>query len=212
MSKPEIPILYEDEHLLVVDKPADLLSVPGKGGQHQDCLINRLLPDFPNARIVHRLDMATSGIIVVALNHQTQSALNQCFANREVEKNYIALVAGRLIEQEGSIDLPLICDWERRPKQIVDHENGKASKTIYQCLHDSHAGDVSRVQLQLITGRSHQLRVHMQALGHPILGDAFYAPPDICKTSPRLLLHASQLIFKHPIINRRMIIISPAPF
>lgn len=212
MSKPDIPILYEDADLLVVEKPAGLLSVPGRGEDNQDCLINRLIVDFPNARIVHRLDMATSGIIIIALNHQTQATISQYFANREIEKSYIAVIAGCVSEEEGTIDLPLICDWENRPKQIVDHENGKSAQTHYQCLNYSTSTDTTRVQLKPITGRSHQLRVHMQALGHPILGDPFYAPQEIIDKSPRLLLHASQLIFNHPVINRKMIIVSPAPF
>lgn len=207
----DISILYQDEHLLIVDKPANLLTVPGRGADKQDCLITRLNKSYPNARIIHRLDMATSGIVVTALSHQAQAAMGQLFAQRQIKKVYSAIVAGKT-PLEGLIDLPLICDWENRPKQKVDTDNGKSAQTHYQQLNYSELDDTSTVELRPITGRSHQLRVHMLALGHPILGDYFYAPDKIKNQSQRLLLHAHQLHFTHPITHQPMHITSAIPF
>lgn len=205
-------ILFEDDHLLIVDKPADILTVPGRGPEKQDCVINRLLTHYPNARIVHRLDMATSGVLVIALSHGAQSQMSQLFANREVEKRYIAIVGGNLSPHSGSIDLPLICDWDNRPKQKVDTIHGKKAHTDYTLLDYSVNEGSSRVELIPLTGRSHQLRVHMQAIGHPILGDYFYAPAYLQKQSNRLLLHACELTFIHPIEQYPITITSPVPF
>lgn len=206
-----IDILFQDNDLLIVNKPAKLLTVPGRGPDKQDCLINRILVNFPSARIIHRLDMATSGIVVIALNPQTQADMSTLFAERQVEKTYIAVVAGR-VEATGIITLPLICDWDKRPKQKVDHEHGKSAHTDFTCLSYDANSNTSRVELRPLTGRSHQLRVHMLATGHPILGDYFYAPEDIKEASSRLLLHAQQLRFIHPRSQRAIFIESYAPF
>lgn len=212
LPRQPIPILYEDDYILAVDKPAGLLTVPGRGPDKQDCLINRLLPQYPSAKIIHRLDMATSGIVIIALSAEAQSRMSKLFAQREIEKRYIAKVSGKLTLNSGSIEHPLICDWENRPKQKVDYENGKSALTHYQLLNYSEHEDVSRIELKPYTGRSHQLRVHMLAIGHPILGDVFYAPLNIVNKSPRLLLHAQEVDFKHPMTDQSLNISSPAPF
>lgn len=206
-----ITVLHQDDDLLIVEKPAGLLTVPGRGVDKQDCLINRLLNDWPTALIVHRLDMATSGIIVIALNKTAQAAMSECFAQRNVEKTYIAIVAGE-VDLQGNIDLPLLCDWDNRPKQMVSQEHGKSAQTAFTRAHYDPQEDTSRVILQPITGRSHQLRVHMLAIGHPILGDYFYAPEAIKNKSRRLLLHAHQLSFLHPITKHPIHIESNVPF
>ncbi len=207
-----IPILYQDDALLIVDKPANLLTTPGRGEDKQDCLISRLLINYPNARIIHRLDMATSGIVVLALTHAAQVAMGHLFEQRRIEKTYIAVVDGKLSEIEGEINKPLICDWENRPIQKVCFDSGKPALTTYECLvYDSHH-HTTRVKLKPKTGRSHQLRVHMLALGHPILGDYFYAPEPILKKSKRLLLHASKIEFEHPVSKQPVVIESVVPF
>ncbi len=189
-------IVYADEALLVVNKPAGLLTVPGRGPEKQDCLINRLLPHYPNARIVHRLDQATSGLVLIPLGYEPQKHLARQFEQREVHKRYVAVVGGVLAADAGEVDLPLICDWPNRPRQMVDYNTGKAALTRYRVL--SRGADCTRVELEPVTGRSHQLRVHMQALGHPILGDNLYATPEYLGASDRLLLHATAISFTHP--------------
>jgi tRNA pseudouridine32 synthase/23S rRNA pseudouridine746 synthase len=203
-------ILYADDHILVADKPADLLSVPGRGEANQDCLIRRVQVDYPDALIVHRLDMATSGLLVLARGPEAHRTLSKAFADRTVSKSYVAMVAGEMADDQGEIDLPLITDWPNRPKQKVDHAIGKPSLTRYRVLGRNET--TTRVELQPVTGRSHQLRVHMMSLGHPILGDVFYAPPDIAVASPRLLLHAESLDISHPETGKRMRFQVPAPF
>jgi len=207
-----IPLRWQDSTLVVADKPANLLSVPGRGPDKQDCLINRLLCELPNARIVHRLDMATSGMLIIAQSHAAQRHLSQQFAARTVQKTYRAVVAGKLASTIGCIDLPLLCDWPNRPKQKVDHENGKAALTHYTVIDYDARTDTSHIELKPVTGRSHQLRVHMQALGHPILGDEFYAPATIAGASARLLLHAHKISFEHPSTQQRISLTSPCPF
>ncbi|MBB6521955.1 pseudouridine synthase [Pseudoteredinibacter isoporae] len=208
----DIGIVYQDEHLLAVNKPSGLLSVPGRGPDKQDCLIHRILPHYPNARIVHRLDMATSGLILIPLSHDSQVALGQQFEKRTMEKHYCALVEGSLEPQSQLIDLPLICDWPNRPLQMVDHENGKSAQTQAELLSYDGENHCSRLTLKPLTGRSHQLRVHMQAIGHPILGDEFYAPEAVQKKSPRLCLHAEFLTLKHPISGEELSMHCPADF
>ncbi|HVZ29742.1 MAG TPA: RluA family pseudouridine synthase [Asticcacaulis sp.] len=203
-------ILYADDHMLVADKPAGLLSVPGRGEANQDCLIRRVQADYPDALIVHRLDMATSGLLVLARGPEAHRALSRAFADRQVAKTYVAVVAGEVAADEGEIDLPLITDWPNRPRQMVDHTTGKPSLTRYRVL--ARGEGTSRVELQPVTGRSHQLRVHMLSLGHPILGDVFYASPDIAAASPRLLLHAERLEIPHPETGETMRFHAPAPF
>ncbi len=183
-----VRIVHADDRLVVIDKPAGLLSVPGR--TEPDCASARVQADYPDALIVHRLDQATSGLLVFARGVQAQRELSADFAQRRVDKVYIAIVGGRL-DGEGLIDLPLGADWPNRPRQQVDLERGKPSQTRWRSL--GAEGPCTRVALSPITGRSHQLRVHLAALGHPIVGDALYAPPDVASASPRLLLHASEL-------------------
>ncbi len=208
----DISIVYQDEHLLAVNKPSGLLSVPGRGPEKQDCLINRLLPHYPNARIVHRLDMATSGLILIPLSYESQVALGLQFEKRTMEKRYCALVDGECSQQEQLIDLPLICDWPNRPLQMVDHDNGKPAKTRVEFLSYDSTNDYSRLTLKPLTGRSHQLRVHMKAIGHPILGDEFYAPENVKNKSPRLCLHAEYLKLNHPISKNELPLHCPPDF
>ncbi|RJF53094.1 bifunctional tRNA pseudouridine(32) synthase/23S rRNA pseudouridine(746) synthase RluA [Serratia inhibens] len=196
-------ILYQDEHIIVVNKASGLLSVPGRAPENKDSLMTRIQADFPAAESVHRLDMATSGVIVVALNKAAERELKRQFRDREPKKSYIARVWGHLENDEGLVDLPLICDWPNRPLQKVCFETGKAAQTEYLVL--SHDADGStRVKLTPITGRSHQLRVHMLALGHPILGDGFYAHPEAKAMAPRLQLHAQELRITHPAFQTPM--------
>lgn len=195
-TDPWLYVLYQDEHIMVVNKPSELLSVPGKAPEHKDSIMTRVQQQFPEAESVHRLDMATSGVMVVALNKAAERELKRQFRERKPKKTYIARVWGHLEKQQGLIDLPLICDWPNRPKQKVCYETGKSAQTEYEVLaYEEHA---TRVKLSPITGRSHQLRVHMLALGHPILGDRFYAHPDAKALAPRLQLHAEQLYITHP--------------
>jgi tRNA pseudouridine32 synthase / 23S rRNA pseudouridine746 synthase len=193
-----IEIVYQDEFLLVANKPADMLSVPGRGPDKQDCLISRIQQSFPNAKTVHRLDMATSGLIIIALSHDSQRALSKLFEQRQVDKTYQAIVYGLVEQDRGKVDLPLICDWPNRPRQKVCHDSGKPSQTEYHVISQDNDKQHTRISLHPITGRSHQLRVHMQALGHPILGDYFYAEDQALAASERLCLHAQKLSFKHP--------------
>lgn len=201
-TKPYLRILYRDESLLVLEKPSGLLSVRGRAEAHFDSLQTRVQTVFPTASVVHRLDMATSGIMLMALSKAVNRELSRQFQQREVDKTYIARVFGKLNEPQGRIGLPLICDWPNRPKQMVDFENGKPSTTDYQLLRqDAYS---ALVELSPITGRSHQLRVHMQALGHPILGDRLYANDEALAVSERLLLHAQSIRFTHPESDQRM--------
>ncbi|MFZ7092109.1 RluA family pseudouridine synthase [Primorskyibacter sp. 2E233] len=197
----EIPVLHEDSDLLIVDKPAGLLSVPGKGEGLEDCLLTRLERAFPTVRLVHRLDRDTSGVMVFAMTAHAQKHLGQQFEARKVKKTYLARLAGRLEPQQGTVDLPLIVDWPNRPRQMVCHETGKPSITDWKVLKSSE--EETRVRLFPHTGRSHQLRVHMLALGHPILGDALYAP-ETASDYPRMMLHAEELRINHPENGRGM--------
>lgn len=200
--------IHADPHLLVLEKPAGLLCVPGRGEDKQDCLAARAQAVHPDALVVHRLDMATSGLWLMARGADMQRQLSRAFADRQVGKRYVAVVAGRLDMPAGAvggwavIDLPLAADWPNRPRRVVDPANGKPSVTRWRVL--GHEGETTRLELEPITGRSHQLRVHLLALGHPILGDALYAPPGIAAASPRLLLHASRLSLTHPATGEAM--------
>lgn len=217
-TAPRPRCLYEDEHLLVLDKPSGLLSVPGRGADKQDCLIHRALVHWPDALVVHRLDMSTSGLLIVARSKDIQRQLGNAFAARQIEKRYTAIVHGTVDalpdDGWGLVDAPLICDWDRRPLQIVEHTRGKPSQTHYQ-RHPDQSGvpqGCTKLWLEPITGRSHQLRVHMTHIGHPMLGDALYAPPNVLALSPRLCLHATRLKFQHPVSDETLDIDSFAPF
>jgi len=188
-------VLHEDAEVLLVDKPAGLLSVPGKGPHLADCLIARVQDAFPDALLVHRLDRDTSGVMIFALTPHAQRHLGLQFEKRMTRKTYVARVWGVPQEKTGTIDLPLIVDWPNRPRQMVCHETGKPAQTDWRVLKDE--GDTARVRLSPKTGRSHQLRVHMLSLGHPILGDPFYATGPAL-AYPRLMLHSEELRFKHP--------------
>ncbi len=198
-SPPAMPgfnVLYKDEDFIVVNKPSGLLSVPGKAFEHRDSLQLRLQRVWPSLTVVHRLDMATSGIIIFALNKSSHKHIQQQFEKRRVKKTYYARVLGCPDKSQGEVTLPLICDWPNRPKQKVDHEIGKHAITRYEVVSNDNCS--SLVKLNPITGRSHQLRVHMLALGHPILGDRLYACDEARSMSPRLCLHASKICFTHP--------------
>ncbi|GIU21619.1 bifunctional tRNA pseudouridine(32) synthase/23S rRNA pseudouridine(746) synthase RluA [Shewanella schlegeliana] len=209
-TTPWLEVLHQDRDIMVVNKPSGLLSVPGRDPAHADSTYTRVLAEFPDAKIVHRLDMATSGVIVVALLRSAESELKRQFRDRETEKTYYARVAGHVKQNHGTINLPLICDWPNRPKQKVDHKIGKPSQTHYEVI--SYGKRSTLVKLTPITGRSHQLRVHMMALGHPILGDNFYADPLAKRLAPRLLLHAQSLTITHPYTKERMTFSCDAPF
>lgn len=200
-ADPGVQALHEDADLLVLRKPSGLLCVPGKGPDKQDCLSTRAQEHWPGALIVHRLDQATSGLVLMARHLQAQRRLSQAFAQRQVAKRYQAVVQGQISVADGawhSIDLPIAADWARRPLRIIDAEKGKPSLTHWRALaHDTAAG-LTHVELEPVTGRTHQLRVHLAAVGHPILGDALYADAATQARSPRLLLHARALAFAHP--------------
>ncbi len=204
-------LLYQDDALLVLNKPSGLLSVPGRGDDKADCLASRVQMQFPDALVVHRLDMSTSGILVMARSLDAQRALSRSFELRATEKRYIAVVDGRL-EGEGEVNLPLTNDWPNRPRQMVDFERGKSALTRWRALdYDPHR-HATRVELTPVTGRSHQLRVHMLALGHPILGDDLYASPQGLAKAERLLLHACFLAIPHPITQQQLAFTCAAPF
>lgn len=211
---PFLTILYRDDDLLVTSKPSGLLSVPGKPVEHADCLETRVISQFPTAKLVHRLDRGTSGLLIFGLNHHSLRHLGLQFEKRYIEKSYTALTLGQITETEGTLDLPLRPDWKNRPKQIIDSDLGKPAFTRWQLIgHEEFNGtQISRVALFPRTGRSHQLRVHMQALGHPILGDNFYGAGQAEALSPRLMLHAQTLQFRHPTGGRTMDFTDPCPF
>jgi tRNA pseudouridine32 synthase/23S rRNA pseudouridine746 synthase len=202
--------LYLDDALIAVDKPAGLLAVPGRGPDKLDCLWTQVRARFPDALVVHRLDMATSGLMLFARGLAMQRQLSQAFAERRVRKQYIAAVDGRPATTAGCIELPLAADWPHRPLQRVDANHGRPARTDWQLL-EAHP-DSARLALQPHTGRTHQLRVHLAAIGHPILGDALYAPPAVQARAPRLLLHAEALTLAHPSSGAPLQLQCPAPF
>ncbi len=205
-------IIFEDEGILIVDKPSGLLSVPGRKEEHKDSLQTRVLAEYPTARIVHRLDMDTSGLMIMALNADIHRNLNLQFEQRKTEKQYIARVWGVIEQDHGEVDLPLICDWPNRPLQMINLTHGKQAKTGWQVSARDTAQNVTRVNLFPITGRTHQLRVHMAEIGHPILGDDFYAHEKAFRAEDRLHLHAHRLMVTHPVSAKKTWFESPCPF
>ena len=204
-----LPRLYEDESLVAIDKPAGVLSVPGRGEANRDCVAARVRVDLPDALVVHRLDQATSGVMLFGRGAAVQRALSMAFAERRVVKRYEAVVQGLVRDCHGEIDLPLLTDWPNRPRQKVDHDHGKPSLTRWSVLSRDAAAGTTRLQLEPVTGRSHQLRVHLAAISHAIVGDTLYAPPS---HAPRLMLHACELRLPHPADARTLLIVSPLPF
>lgn len=199
-----------DQTLAVVNKPAGLLSVPGRGPAGADCAWARVLAVAPDALVVHRLDMATSGLLLFGRGAAMQRALGMAFADRRVHKRYIAVVEGGPTADAGDIALPLAADWPRRPRQKVDPQAGKPSLTRWQVL--ARAGGRTRLALEPVTGRSHQLRVHLAAMGWPVVGDTLYGEAPLQQGEPRLLLHAGELALRHPLDGRELAWTSPAPF
>ena len=205
-------LIHVDAALIVANKPAGLLAVPGRGADKADCLWARVQRQLADALIVHRLDMATSGLIVLARGAAAQRNLSMAFADRRVDKGYVAIVDGLLLTDQGEIDWPLAADWPNRPRQMVCGRRGKPSLTRWQVVERDCALGRTRLALQPVTGRSHQLRVHLAAFGHAILGDELYAAPQVAAAAPRLLLHASRLALTHPVSGEAMDFASAAPF
>lgn len=203
-----VEIIYQDEHIVAVNKPQALLSVPGLGPDKQDCMISRLLEIIPEAKVVHRLDCYTSGLMLFAIGIEMQRALNRIFHDRKIEKQYIAVVEQWFDEEAGIIKFPMRCDIDNRPHQIVDYEHGKSAITRWHVLQR----DIGSVRLLLkpVTGRTHQLRVHCAAMGHPIIGDGLYGNDKV--EQPRMLLHADNLEFEHPVTNQAMHLMAECEF
>jgi tRNA pseudouridine32 synthase/23S rRNA pseudouridine746 synthase len=212
----DFDLIYEDSALLVFNKPSGLLSVPGKGPEKADCLRSRVQQVYPEALTVHRLDMSTSGILLMARSAELHRKLSIAFQDREVQKRYVAVVDGRVLDDASQewqlIDKPIATDWINRPLQKIDPIEGKPSQTHYKILSYDAAADSTRLELAPITGRTHQLRVHLQSLGHPILGDHLYASPETMVKSARLMLHASSLVINHPLTGQAMQWQCVAPF
>ena len=211
------PLVHEDEHLLVFDKPSGLLSVPGLGPDKQDCLSARVQTRWPEAMIVHRLDMATSGLILMARGPEMQKTLSMAFEKRRMHKRYQAVVLGEPLpahDAEGwsRIRLPMRIDYQNRPRSIIDFGRGKPSLTRWQRLGVGPWPGTTRLLLEPMTGRTHQLRVHLLAIGHPIVGDPLYAPVEVPPRAERLLLHASELAFEHPVTRQPCHFVAPVPF
>ena len=210
-QEPWLDLVYCDDYIAVVNKPSGLLSVPGNQPQYYDSAMSRVKEKYGFCEPAHRLDMATSGILLVALSKAADRELKRQFREREPKKYYQALVWGHLEHDHGVVELPLICDWENRPRQKICFERGKRAVTFYDVL-QRYPNNTTRVKLTPITGRSHQLRLHMLALGHPILGDKFYAHPQAKALSPRLCLHAESLQIQHPITGETMEFTAPVGF
>jgi tRNA pseudouridine32 synthase/23S rRNA pseudouridine746 synthase len=209
----EVPVLHVDDRLVALDKPSGLLSVPGIGPDKRDCVARRIAARHAGARIVHRLDRDTSGVMVMALDPDAHRELSRQFHDREVEKTYVAVVAGRPLDDAGEIDLPMRKDMDpdrAGPRHLIDHVHGRAALTRWRVLERSERS--TRLELRPLTGRSHQLRLHLQAIGHPILGDDLYAPDDVVAMAPRLLLHATRLTVTHPGTGERLTFEARCPF
>ena len=210
-QEPWLDLVYRDDYIAVVNKPSGLLSVPGNQPQYYDSALSRVKEKYGFCEPAHRLDMATSGILLFALSKAADRELKRQFREREPKKYYQALVWGHVEQDHGVVELPLICDWENRPRQKICFERGKRAVTFYDVL-QRYPNNTTRVKLTPITGRSHQLRLHMLALGHPILGDKFYAHPQAKALSPRLCLHAESLQIQHPITGETMEFTAPVGF
>ena len=208
----DLPILYSDETMLVIDKPAGLLSQPGRRPEKWDSVMTRINAYYPEAVAVHRLDEPTSGLMMVPINKAMGGGLSKSFRERLVNKRYEAIVTGIMEKDEGSVDFPLMADWPNRPRQKIDFENGRASLTHYWVLQRNLKENWTRVDLEPYTGRSHQLRMHLMALGHAILGDPLYADPETLSKAPRMLLHAKHLDLDHPLTGLKLVFDSPVPF
>lgn len=206
----DLTILAADERLLFVEKPSGLLVAPGKGPHLARCLWSELRKVHPEALLVHRLDRDTSGVVVFARDAEMHRLVSRLFEERRVAKRYLAIVAGHVGEERGRIELPLVKDFDRPPRHKVDQEQGKPAVTEWEVV--SRGDGVTRLWLRPLTGRSHQLRVHLAAMGHPILGDPLYAPLEILALAPRLMLHAESLAFEHPATGREIRVVSPLPF
>jgi len=209
-SDDPIEIIHEDEALLIVNKPSGLLSVPGRLEEHKDSLETRLRDIYPETLLVHRLDVPTSGVMVFARTKAAQRHIGMQFEKRQTRKTYVARVWGKMTEDDGHIDLPLIVDWPNKPRQKVCHETGKPSQTDWVVL--EREADATRVRLHPTTGRTHQLRVHMMAIGHSILGDRFYADDAALMAADRLQLHAEELVLRHPVGGAEMVFSAAVPF
>lgn len=208
----EVDILYQDDYLLVVEKPEFLLTVPGRAPENKDCLITRIQKTHPSAVIIHRLDLDTSGILIVPIERETMSKLARQFQEREIEKSYQALVWGKVEAQYGSIDLPIKTDWPNRPKQKIDISDGKKALTDFENLGYDAKTNATRLALYPVTGRTHQLRIHCMSFNHPIMGCDMYAHEQAFNAAPRLLLHAESIAFTHPKTNKRLSFRSKVPF
>lgn len=206
-----LELIYSDKFLLAVSKPAGLLSVPGRGEDKSDSLATRVQADFPDALVAHRLDRDTSGLLLFPRGADMHRRISLMFEKREMQKSYVAVVMGKLEPAQGEVNLPLIVDWPNRPRQMVDAATGKPSLTRYEVISYDSVSQTSRVALEPITGRTHQLRVHMSATGHPILGDTLYGGNSEGQHA-RLLLHAHTLDFRHPVSGKVMNLISELPF
>lgn len=207
-----LDLVFKDDSILVVNKPAGLLSVPGRGDDKKDCMVSRVQQEYPEALTVHRLDMETSGLLLLARNQSMHRDLGRLFQERHIRKLYTAITDGIVKQAEGIINLPLISDWPNRPRQKTDREKGKPSVTLFRVLSHDHENNTTRLELQPITGRSHQLRVHMLEAGHPILGDNLYAGKSVREKANRLLLHATRLEFIHPFTKQNLLLECKIPF
>ena len=206
-----LEIIFSDQYLLAVSKPSGLLSVPGRGEDKADSLATRVQAEYANALVAHRLDRDTSGLLIFPRGAKMHRQISMMFEKREMQKSYVAVVLGKLAQQQGEIDLPLIVDWPNRPRHMVDKINGKPSQTRYQVLEYDAASNTSRVALEPLTGRTHQLRVHMMSIGHPIVGDTLYGGNESGQER-RLLLHAHTLDFIHPVTDEPLNLEAPLPF
>ena len=206
-----IEIVYEDNYLVAVNKPFNLLSVPGRGEDKQDCVVSRLQQRYDDIRVVHRLDCHTSGLMLLARGLEAQRQLSRLFHDRRIEKRYIAVVEGEVRQAQGVIDIPLRGDPDNRPVQVVDFLNGKPAQTRWRLQNrESGPGSTSRLILHPLTGRTHQLRVHCMAMGHPVVGDRLYN--DVGHRAGRMMLHADRLEFAHPVSNRVLRLVAECEF